>query len=323
LREFVVGKNDAGRRLDRFVINAVPALSPSLAQKYIRTKRIKLNGRRADGGERLGEGDAVRMYINDEFFPEADGDSPYMSIKTPGLDIVYEDANILLIDKRAGILCHPGDGEPAAGADTLVARVLAHMYRSGQWSPRDEATFAPALCNRLDRNTSGIVIAAKNAESLRVINEKIRSREIDKYYLAAVHGTPSPPCGTLEGYIFKDSVKNKVFVSDRPVRGARYAATQYNTVSNAGGLSLLECKLVTGRTHQLRAQLAHMGHPILGDGKYGRGTLDAAYGEKCQALRAHRLVFAFRSDAGALNYLRGAQFKSKTADFAEKYFDFS
>ncbi|MDR1300014.1 MAG: RluA family pseudouridine synthase [Oscillospiraceae bacterium] len=320
MRELIIGNNDAGQRLDRFVIKAVPALSPSLAQKYIRTKRIKLNGRRSGGAERLGAGDTVQLYINDEFFPSQGGGGSYMSIMTPGLDIIYEDSNILLADKRAGVLCHPGDGELAADADTLIARVLAHLYQSGQWSPEDEATFAPALCNRLDRNTSGIVIAAKNAESLRIINEKIRTREIDKHYLAAVHGTPDPPSGTLENYIFKDSAKNKVFVSDRRARGARWAATEYNVVASAHGLALLECKLVTGRTHQIRAQLAHIGHPLLGDEKYGRGALNSQYGEKSQALRAHKLAFAFESDAGSLNYLRGAEFKAPTPDFGKKYF---
>jgi 23S rRNA pseudouridine955/2504/2580 synthase len=321
LREFDIGNNDAGQRLDRFAIKAVPALSPSLAQKYIRTKRIKLNGRRAEGSARLSVGDAVQMYINDEFFPGPGGGGSFMSIAAPGVDIIYEDAHILLADKRAGTLCHPGDGELAADSDTLIARVLAHLYQSGQWSPEDEATFTPALCNRLDRNTSGIVIAAKTAEALRIINEKIRIREIDKYYLAAVHGTLQPPAGRLENYIFKDSVKNKVFVSDKPVRGTRFAATDYRVAAAAGELSLLECKLVTGRTHQIRAQLAHIGHPILGDGKYGRGTLDSPYGEKNQALRAHRIVFTFESDAGALNYLRGKQFKAPPPDFQIKYFE--
>jgi 23S rRNA pseudouridine955/2504/2580 synthase len=319
LKEYIIKSNDAGQRLDRFVLKAAPLLPPPLAQKYVRVKRIKLNGRGAKRDTRLCEGDCVQMYVNDEFFTETRGDGAYLAIIEPGLDIVYEDSNILLADKRAGMLCHPGDGADG-GADTLIARVQAHLYLGGQWRPGDEASFAPALCNRIDRNTSGLVIAAKNAEALRVINEKLRSREIDKYYLAAVHGAPAPPAGRLDGYIFKDASKNRVFVTASRTPGAREAVTEYRTVASAGGLSLLECKLITGRTHQIRAQLAGIGCPLLGDGKYGRGELDSSYCERKQALCSYRVSFCFPTDAGALNYLRGREFTAASADFVAKYF---
>jgi 23S rRNA pseudouridine955/2504/2580 synthase len=318
LKEFIIKSNDAGQRLDRFTLKAAPLLAPSLAQKYIRLKRIKLNGRGAKRDARLSEGDSVRMYINDEFFAGTRGGGEYLSIIDPGLAIVYEDSNILLADKRAGMLCHPGDG--VDGADTLIARVQAHLYLGGQWRPGDEASFTPALCNRIDRNTSGLVIAAKNADALRIVNEKIRAREIDKYYLAAVHGAPEPPSGRLEGYIFKDTAKNRVFVTASRTPGAREAVTEYRVVAGSGGLSLLECRLITGRTHQIRAQLAHIGCPLLGDGKYGRGDLDAPYGRRRQALCSHRVLFRFPTDAGALNYLRGREFTATSADFVKEYF---
>jgi 23S rRNA pseudouridine955/2504/2580 synthase len=264
------------------------------------------------------------MYINDEFFARPDGSASLVPPRAPDPDIVYEDGNILLVNKRAGLLSHPGAPTPGADgggapADTLIARVRSYLYRAGQWRPDEESSFTPALCNRLDRNTSGLVIAAKNAEAMRIINEKISGREIDKLYLAVVHGEPKPPSGALSGYIFKDSVKNRVFVTRSGTRGARAAVTEYRTLARSGALSLVECKLVTGRTHQIRAQFAHAGYPLLGDGKYGRGTLDAPYGERRQALCSYKIVFSFKTHAGSLNYLRGREFALGGKDFAREY----
>ena len=207
MRELTVTKNDAGQRLDRFVGKAVPLLPESLLQKYIRLKRIKVNGKRAKQDQRLAEGDVVQLYINDEFFEKPSANNAYLKIVSPKLSIIYEDDDILLVDKPPGMLCH-SDGKP--DAENLVAHIQAYAYQSGQWKPREENSFAPAICNRIDRNTGGIVIAAKNAEALRIMNQKIRDREIDKYYLCIVHGRPAPPSGTLRGFIAKDADKNMV-----------------------------------------------------------------------------------------------------------------
>ena len=317
MKEITAGKNDAGQRLDRFIGKAVPLLPESLLQKYIRLKRIKLNGKGARRDTRLAQGDVVRLYINDEFFEKPREDNSYLKVGTPRIDVVYEDENILLADKKPGVLCH------SAGKwdyNTLVANLQARAYQSGEWRPREENSFAPALCNRIDRNTGGIVIAAKNAGALRILNEKIRLREIDKRYLCVVHGRPRPEDGRLEGYIFKDAKKNQVYVRERPEPGARTAVTQYRTVQSRGGLSLVECRLLTGRTHQIRAQMAHAGWPLLGDGKYGSERRNRAFGEKGQALYSYRLRFDFPTDAGMLNYLRGMEFKVEKIDFVEKYF---
>jgi 23S rRNA pseudouridine955/2504/2580 synthase len=317
MKELTVLRNDASQRLDRFVGKAVPLLPDSLLQKYIRIKRIKLNGKGAKRDARLREGDLVQLFINDEFFEAPREENAFRKVGAPRLDIVYEDENILLADKKPGVLSH------SAGAwdyNTLIAHIQAYLYQKGEWNPRAENSFAPALCNRIDRNTGGIVIAAKNAEALRLLDERIREREIDKYYLCAVHGRPEPPSGALTGYIFKDAQKNRVYVSDAPQPGARSAATEYRTLATRGGLSLLECRLLTGRTHQIRAQMAHAGNPLLGDGKYGDGRLDRAYEEKGQALCSWRLRFAFREDAGALEYLRGQSFSVPRVEFVEKYF---
>lgn len=317
MKEIITGKNDAGQRLDRFVGKAVPLLPESLLQKYIRTKRIKLNGKGAKRDTRLAPGDTLQLYINDEFFERPREENSWLKVGTPKLSIVYEDENILLADKKPGILCH------SAGVwdyNTLIANIQAYMAQSGQWKPREENSFAPALCNRIDRNTGGIVIAAKNAQALRIINEKIRDREIEKYYLCAVQGRPRPPEGRLENFLFKDAGKNQVYVKARPEPGARSAVTEYRLLESAGPLSLVECRLLTGRTHQIRAQMAHAGWPLLGDGKYGRERFNRDYGEKGQALYSYKLQFCFKTDAGILNYLNGREFQVERVDFVEKYF---
>ena len=318
MKELRIGANDALQRLDRFVGKAVPLLPESLLQKYIRLKRIKVNGRGAKRDTRLNAGDIVQLYINDEFFEAPREENSYLKIAAPKLDLVYEDENILLADKKPGVLCH------SAGKwdyNTLIAHIQAYAYQKGEWRPREEHAFAPALCNRIDRNTGGIVIAAKNAEALRILNEKIRDREIEKRYLCVVHGRPKPPAGRLEGYLFKDAKRNQVYVRPRPEPGARSAVTDYRTLQSRGGLSLVECTLLTGRTHQIRAQMAHAGWPLLGDGKYGSERQNRRYDETGgQALYSYYLRFDFPTDAGALNYLRGREFRVEDIGFVKKYF---
>ena len=317
MKELTVKPNDAGQRLDRFVGKAVPLLPESLLQKYIRLKRIKLNGKGAKRDARLSVGDTLQFYINDEFFEKPREENSYLKVGTPRLTVVYEDENILLADKKPGVLCH------SAGVwdyNTLIANIQAYLAQKGEWKPREENSFAPALCNRIDRNTGGIVIAAKNAEALRILNDKIRDREIEKYYLCAVQGRPKPPEGRLENYLFKDAQKNQVFVKAKPEPGAKTAVTEYKLLRSKGPLSLVECRLLTGRTHQIRVQMAHAGWPLLGDGKYGRERFNKDYDEKGQALYSYKLRFDFPTDAGILEYLRGREFQVEKVDFVEKYF---
>ena len=316
MKELTIGRNDAGQRLDRFLAKAVPLLPASLAQKYIRLKRIKLGGKRVDRDTRLKEGDVLQLYINDEFFDTPSQDNAYLTVAAPKLNIVYEDENILLVDKRPGLAVHPHDG--AEYGKTLIDHIQAYLYAKREWRPREENAFTPALCNRIDRNTGGIVIAAKNAEALRILNQKIKDREIDKRYLAIVEGTPKPKEGVLRGYLFKDAVKNRVYVTDTPQSGSKSCETHYCVLQSRNGLSLVECELITGRTHQIRAQFAHAGHPLLGDGKYGK--LDKRYARSYQALYSYRLTFRFTTDAGCLAYLDGKQFQVEKVDFVEEYF---
>ena len=316
MKELTIGTNDAGQRLDRFLAKAVPLLPASLAQKYIRLKRIKRNGARAQRDTRLEAGDVLQLYINDEFFDTPREDNAYLTVAAPKLNIVYEDENILLVDKRPGLAVHPHDG--AEYGRTLIDQIQAYLYQKHEWRPREENAFTPALCNRIDRNTGGIVIAAKTAEALRVMNQKIKDRELDKRYLAIVEGTPKPREGSLKGYLFKDAVKNRVFVTDTPKPGSKTCQTNYRVLDSRNGLSLVECELVTGRTHQIRAQFAHAGHPLLGDGKYGK--LDKRFDRTYQALYSYKLTFLFTTDAGSLNNLNGRSFQVEKVDFVEEYF---
>ena len=250
MKELTVRRNDAGQRLDRFVGKAVPLLPETLLQKYIRIKRIKLNGKGAKRDTRLSEGDVLSLYINDEFFEKPREENAYLKVGKPRINIVYEDENIILADKKPGVLCH------SAGAwdyNTLIANIQAYLAQKGEWDPRGENSFASALCNRIDRNTGGIVIAAKNAEALRILNDKIRDREIEKYYLCAVQGKPKQPRGRLENYLFKDAAKNQVYVKNRPEPGAKTAVTEYRLIKTSGALSLMECRLLTGLTQIGRA----------------------------------------------------------------------
>ncbi len=316
MKEFTIGANDAGQRLDRFLAKAVPLLPASLAQKYIRIKRIKRNGSRVERDTRLETGDVLQLYINDEFFDKPREDNGYLTVAAPKLNIVYEDEHILLVDKRPGQAVHPHDG--AEYGRTLIDHIQAYLYQKKQWNPRAENGFTPALCNRIDRNTGGIVIAAKTAEALRVMNQKIKDREMDKRYLAIVEGIPKPAAGSLKGFLFKDAKKNRVFVTDTPQPGAKSCQTNYKILTSRNGLSLVECELITGRTHQIRAQFSHAGHPLLGDGKYGK--LDKRFDRRYQALYAYKLTFSFSTDAGCLEYLKGKSFQVDNVDFVEMYF---
>jgi len=315
MRELKIGKNDAGQRLDKFITKALD-LPTSLLYKSIRLKKIKVNRKRAEISQKLCEGDVVQCFLAEEFFRKADT-PPTLSNITPKLSIVYEDENILLVSKRPGVSVHEDED---GGINNLITHIQAYLYGKGEYRPEDEQSFAPALCNRIDRNTAGIVIAAKNAEALRVMNEKIKLRELDKLYLAAVHGMPKPKEALLTGYLLKDSKTNTVKVYDKnPPREAKDIKTKYRVIASRGELSLIEVELLTGRTHQIRAHMAHIGHPLLGDGKYGVNRADRARGYKYQALCSYKLRFRFDTarEETLLDYLNGKEF---TVPSEEIYF---
>lgn len=307
MRTLLIKENDAGQRLDKFLTKSLKTLPLSLMYKQIRTKKIKVNRKRTEPKYVLQSGDTVELFIAEEFFEKTTDNTPLSTLK-PNLDIVYEDKNILLVDKRPGLIVHSDDKEDA---NTLINHIKAYLYQRGDYSPDDENSFAPALCNRIDRNTGGIVIAAKNAESLRILNQKIKDREITKKYLLAVHGKLERKTGYFKNYILKDEKTNTVRVYDNHIKGSKTAETKYRVIEDKNGLSLVEAELLTGRTHQIRAQFSYVGHPLLGDGKYGINKNDRKSGYKCQALYSYRLSFDFTTDSGILAYLKGKSFEVK------------
>ena len=318
MKSLTIRENDANQRLDKFLQKAVPNLPKALMYKCIRTKRIKVNRKRAEISTRLMVGDIVDLYINDEFF---EAPSEYNDFKNApkSLDIIYEDENLLILNKKVGLLCHPDDREYV---DTLIARVKRYLYDKGEWRPEDELSFMPSLINRIDRNTSGIVLAAKNAETLRIMNQKMKDRELHKYYLCVVHGKPPKNSDVLKDYLIKDENKNKVFVYDSLRPGAKEIRTKYEVLNTGKGMSLLEVELLTGRTHQIRAHLASIGCPLLGDGKYGRNELNKKLGYKKQFLCSYKIRFDFTTDAGILEYLNGKEFSIPDVWFADQFPNF-
>lgn len=284
--------------------------------KYIRMKRIKVNGKRGEISQKLVQGDIVDMYINDEFFAPAQDKYDFLSASKK-LDIVYEDENILLLDKKVGLLSHPDETEYN---DTLITRIKRYLYEKGEFNPKDENSFTPSLVNRIDRNTGGIVISAKNSESLRILNQKLKDREMEKYYLCVIHGSLTRKSGILEGWLIKDEKKNKVAVYAQKKNGAKEIRTKYSVIAENKNLSLVEVELLTGRTHQIRAHFASIGHPLLGDGKYGTNELNKAHGGyKKQFLYSYRLKFTFSTDAGCLDYLNGKSFEVSDVWFKNEF----
>ncbi len=313
---FKVTSNDATLRLDKFIAKNIPSLPKSMMYKLIRTKDIKVNGKRAEISTRLNEGDIVSAYVKDEFLAKKPKEYDFLRASRQ-LKIVYEDENILLADKPQGVLSHPDDKE---FIDTLIGRIQRYLYEKGEFNPEEENSFMPALANRIDRNTGGIVIAAKNAEALRILCEKIKHREIDKRYLTVVHGVPKLKKDLLTGYLEKNEQKNKVYLSGSKKENSSEIKTAYTVLCSKNNLSLLEIELLTGRTHQIRAHLASIGHALLGDGKYGKLNEDKKLGFNKQALYSYKLSFSFLSDAGILNYLKDKTFMVDSVWFAEELF---
>lgn len=290
---FTVNKNDAGKRADRFLLRATDAPA-SLIYRAFRKKDIKLNGIRIKENAVLSEGDSLVAYISDEF-AKRDA-APFASAE---VDVVYEDENIAVLNKPKGLPSQPDSNH----ADALSERFKAYLEGKGEYSPSEENSFAPALCNRLDTNTGGLVIGAKNAAALREMNAAVKARLVKKFYLCRTVGTPTPPSGVLISTISKDAAKNKSSVG----RGGKPITTAYR-VLEPGPEALVEVELFTGRSHQIRAQMAAIGHPLVGDGKYGAPP--SAGGQR---LTAYKIAFTIRE--GMLSYLNG---KEITLDNSER-----
>ncbi len=311
MKTITVGKNDAGQRLDKFLSKAVKGLPASMMYKSIRTKKIKVNRKRCEQNYILCEGDEIQLFIRDEFFGQPEADVGTLARIVPKLNIVYEDDNIMLLNKRPGVLVHE---DKDGGENTLIMHIQAYLAAKGEYDAALEQSFAPALCNRIDRNTGGIVIAAKNAAALRDMNAKIKAGSIKKHYVCLVHGTPPKQSDIMHAYLRKNSRTNTVEVRDKFFDGAKEIVTGYTLSERRGGESLLEVELFTGRTHQIRAHMAHIGCPLVGDGKYGINKDDRARGFKYQALYAYKLVFDKTKEKGSLSYLEGKTFEIDKRD---------
>lgn len=303
-KTIIIGKNDAGQRIDKFMTKTFPNLPQSELYKAIRKKDIKINGKRCDIKDKVEENDEIYLFLHDDFLQQKPKE--YDFIKAPKtLNIVYEDENVMLLDKKPGLIVHPDENYHY---DSLIARVQHYLYDKKEYDPEDEKSFAPALVNRIDRNTGGIVMAAKNAESLRILNQKVKDRELNKFYLCVTVGKINKKFDVITGYLEKNESQNRVYISDKKKEGSKTIITKYNVIKTSSRYSLLEVELLTGRTHQIRAHLASIGHPLAGDGKYGTNKENKKTGFPYQALYSYRLQFEFKTDGGILNYLDGKEF---------------
>lgn len=301
-------KNENDQRIDRFLKKYLANASQGTIYKLLRKKRIKLNNKRANPEDMILQGDSIQFYLSDEtldsFIPEVE------IVKcSANINIIYEDENIILINKPKGVLSHSVNKEYG---DNIVDSMVSYLISKGDYKPRIEKTFTPAICNRLDRNTSGIIIGAKNYTALKDINEAIKSRKIKKFYKCMVVGRVDNDI-LLSGYLLKDEEKNKVKIYNEKMEGTKEIHTYIKTLDKTNDYSILEIDLITGRTHQIRAHLSSIGHPIVGDIKYGDVKVNQYFKQKyrleSQFLHAHKICF---NGLTSLNYLNGKEFVAKS-----------
>lgn len=304
MKSFTAGPNEDGVRLSRFVEGVTHQMPRSLMYKAFRNKRIKVNGKRAEPDTRLAEGDVIELYINDEFFPAGAGlPRPKPPRRQPPVTVIYEDENFAVLYKPAHLLCH----SDRTGDANLVDAFAAYLQAKGEYDPHAEQRFAPALCNRLDRGTEGLVLAAKTYAALRDLNGIIRDDLMKKEYLTITVG--APPAGRHIAWLQHNEKTNKVRIHARAGDGYKQIITDVTVIRQAGPFALCRIGLVTGRTHQIRAHLAYLGHPVLGDSKYGNRKMNERTGLKTQALCAQRLTFGHIPPENSLHYLSGRVIK--------------
>ncbi len=303
MKEIRITKNEENQRLDKFLLKYMNKASKGFLYKMLRKKRIKYNGGRAEGSELLKAGDTLQLYLAEETI------SSFMEEKTVAeakrhFAIVYEDDDILVVSKPAGLLTHP---EKSSDKDTLIDQILYYLYQKGQYLPEADSSFTPALCNRLDRNTSGIVIAGKTLKGVQAVNETIRSHKLDKYYLTLVAGEIRE-AGEITAYLTKDEEKNQVRISKREGSGKK-TMTKYRPLAYAKGYTLLEIHLITGKTHQIRAHMQSIGHPVVGDRKYGSEHSNQKFREEYALSNQflHAIRVEWKEKEGPLGYLYGKE----------------
>lgn len=315
MKSFTAGPNENGVRLSRFVEGVTKDMPRSMMYKAFRNKRIKVNGKRAEPDTRLSAGDLIELYINDEFFPvgKPAAKTAKPPRRQPPVTVVYEDENFAVLYKPAHLLCH----SDRTGDANLVDAFAAYLEAKGEYDPHAEKRFAPALCNRLDRGTEGLVLAAKSYAALRDLNAIIRDDMMKKEYLTITVG--APPQGRFVAWLQHSEKNNKVRIHARESDGYKQIITEVAVIRQAGPFALCRIGLITGRTHQIRAHLAYLGHPVLGDIKYGNHKMNERTGLKTQALCAQRLTFGRIPEENTLQYLSGRVIKLNDPEIVKTY----
>lgn len=315
MKSFTAGSNEDGVRLSRFVQNVTTNFPNSLLYKSFRNKRIKVNGKKAVPEYRLTAGDVIELYINDEFFiPTQTVNKPLpLPRHQPTVDVIYEDERIAVLYKPAHLLCH----SDRTGDANLVDAFTSYLIQKGEYQPQQEHHFSPALCNRLDRGTEGLVLAAKDYQALRDLNSIIREDLLQKEYLTITFGIP--PQGKHIAYLRHEEKNNKVTVRSTPLEGFKQIITQVDILEKSGPFALCRIGLITGRTHQIRAHLSFLGAPVLGDIKYGNRKINQRTDTKTQALCAARLTFCQLPEENTLHYLSGKNIQLEHPAILEQF----
>ena len=284
MKEIIVNKRYHEKKLNKVILERVPNINYPTFCKLLRKKDIKINGKRINKDMLIYENDKIEIYLPKE-----------LEETKINLDKVYEDENILVINKPAKI--------EVTGSNSLT-EIINKQYTNCE--------FKPQPCHRIDRNTTGLVLFAKNKEALEILLEKFKKHEIEKHYLALVYGIPNKKEERLEAYLFKDNKKSQVYISDIFKKGYQKIITRYTVLEKRkDNTAVLDVEIETGRTHQIRAHLAHIGYPIIGDGKYGKNEINKQFGKKYQMLCSYKLKFHFQSESGILAYLNGKEIELK------------
>ena len=290
MKKLIVNKKYDKKKLNKFLLDNIPNFTYGLFCNTLRKKDIKINGKRVNKDEIIFEGDEILVYISDDL----------LNKKTHiNIDIIYEDNNILIINKPKNI---------EVNGNNSLTELVHSIYK--------DALFKPMPCHRLDRNTTGLILYAKNEEALNILLKKFKNHEIEKHYLAWVYGIPKENSKRIESYLFKDNKKSMVYISDNPKKGYVKIITSYSVIEKrADNTSILDIEIETGKTHQIRAHMAFLGYPIIGDGKYGKNEINKTFNKKTQSLSSYSLKFNFTSQSGLLDYLNSRAFTLNNISF--------